>query len=117
MDYHDAQEYIDVLDERAKDMYACGIVVGFEEECKIVFSSDNHKLGKFMTMILDGGIPLGLIGVKKNGHHYKWGTIPFDFENNEDTAKAEKILNEMCALSVAELIEQTGLSNPNVSLN
>lgn len=86
------------------------LVVGFEQECRMLFQDDPDRLKKLNSMVQNGGTPLGLIKATKTGNEVNFLSRPL-IEFKDDPATA-RLLTELCkrlATSVAQ--RQKGISS------
>ena len=70
------------------------LVVGFENECKMVFHGEDDRLTKLNTMVKGGGIPLGFIKATKIGKEVSFLSRPL-IEFKDDPAAAD-LLSRLC---------------------
>lgn len=70
------------------------LIVGFENECKMVFHDEPDRLKKLNILVKDGGIPLGFIKITKVGNDVNFLSRPL-IEFKDDPATAI-FLSEVC---------------------
>ena len=89
-DLDSAGTHRDAVYQRAQT----ALVVGFEQECRMLFQDDPERLIKFNRMVQNGGIPLGLIKAAKIGNDVNFLSRPLiEFKDDPVTAK---LLTELC---------------------
>ena len=69
--------------EEAKTAWLVAIVVGFENETKFVFSSNNQPLEELNRLITRGGAPMGLLRFEKENTTIQGAYRPFQEYEHE----------------------------------
>jgi hypothetical protein len=83
------------------DFTQTALVVGFEQECTMIFHGDPDRQNKLNDMVRNGGIPLGLIKVARIGDDIQYLTEPLiEFRGNPET---QKLLTELCNIMGRQL--------------
>jgi hypothetical protein len=90
-------------------MAQTALVVGFEQECRMLFHDDPDRLKKLNSMVQNGGTPLGLIKATKIGNNVNFLSRPL-IEFKDDPATA-RLLTELCKrLGTGVAHRQNGIS-------
>ena len=69
------------------------LVVCFEHECKVIFHCDPNRHQQLISMVKDGGTPIGFIKVVKKGEEIEFLSKPLmEFK---DDPKVHTVLKEL----------------------
>ena len=80
-------DLVNEMREEAKTAWLVAIVVGFENETKFVFSSNNQSLEELNRLIQSGGAPVGLLRFEKENSTIQGSYRPFQEYGNETWVK------------------------------
>jgi hypothetical protein len=80
-------ELVAEMRAEAKDAWLVAIVVGFETETKLVFSSRKYPLEELDQLVKNGGSPIGLLRFDKEKSVVQGSYRPFEEYAAEDWAK------------------------------
>jgi hypothetical protein len=78
------QEIIDQFAQMAEGSFQSALIVGFEAETKYVFKDDPNQVAKLDALILQGGQPIGVIRLNKDGRRLNCSISVFEEWEGQD---------------------------------
>jgi hypothetical protein len=101
------KDLVDELHDSAPKASQVCIVVGFEKNCEMVWSTDPEPLQKLNRLVEAGGIPLGLIAMKMDepGHMSFFYDVYEEHRVNESGLVAEHTMKTLLHIISDQLVK------------
>jgi hypothetical protein len=93
-------DLIEELDERAMGFQVAAIIVAFEDSSTPVFARDENRHTFLNDAVTKGGIPIGLIALKSEGHALTYCTQAYP---EHDEKSAQETLSRFVEVLSAQL--------------